>query len=141
VRTQLLCDGLYFVALIFAFAFTFLARPIVQVLFGHAYLAAVPVLQVHVWSTIAVFLGVASTQWLLAEGLQFVSLIATAIGLLANLLLNFFLIPAYGALGAAIATTISYTLVVFAGPLVTPRAHPCLKILLEAVCLHWAWRR
>jgi O-antigen/teichoic acid export membrane protein len=140
-RTQLLCDGLHFVALILAFAFTFLARPMVQVLFGHAYLAAVPVLQVHVWSTIAVFLGVASTQWLLAEGLQFVSLITTAIGLLANLLLNFFLIPAYGALGAAIATTVSYTVAVFAGPLLVSKARPVLKILLKAVCLHWAWRR
>lgn len=140
-RTQLLCDGLYLVALVFALVFTFLARTMVQLLFGDAYLAAVPVLQVHIWSTIAVFLGIASTQWLLAEGLQFVTLISTAIGLLANLLLNFFLIPAYGALGAAIATTISYTLVVFAGPLLTPRAHPSLKILLKAVCLHWAWRR
>ena len=140
-RTQLLCDGLYLVALAFALTFTLLARPMVQLLLGDAYLAAIPVLQVHIWSTIAVFLIVASTQWLLAEGLQVVTLITNAIGLLANVALNFVLIPAYGALGAAIATTISYTLALFAGLLLIPRARSGLKILLKAVCLHWAWRR
>jgi O-antigen/teichoic acid export membrane protein len=140
-RMQLLCDASYFIALALALSFTFLAAPMVKILFGDAYMAAVPVVQVHIWSTIAVFLGVASSQWLLAEGLQVVSLIATAIGLVANLLLNLFLIPAYGALGAAIATTVSYTVAVFAGPLLLSKARPVLKILLKAVCLHWAWRR
>ena len=140
-RMQMLCDASYFFALALALTFTFLAAPMVKILFGDAYMAAVPVVQVHIWSTIAVFLGVASSQWLLAEGLQVVSLIATAIGLVANLLLNLFLIPAYGALGAAIATTVSYTVAVFAGPLLVSKARPVLKILLKAVCLHWAWRR
>jgi PST family polysaccharide transporter len=85
---------------------TFLAAPIVKTLFGSAYLASIPVLQVHIWSAIAVFLGVASGQWLLVERLQFISFIRTAIGLLANCLLNLWLIPRYGALGAALATSV-----------------------------------
>jgi PST family polysaccharide transporter len=98
---------------------TFLAAPIVKTLFGSAYLASIPVLQVHIWSAIAVFLGVASGQWLLVERLQFISFIRTAIGLLANGLLNLWLIPRYGALGAALATSVSYFVSFFAGLLLT----------------------
>ena len=69
-RMQLLFDGLYFIGLALSVFSTLFAAPIVRTLFGSAYLASIPVLQVHIWSTIAVFLGVASGQWLLAEGLQ-----------------------------------------------------------------------
>ena len=62
-----------------------------------------------------------------AQGLKLVNLITTAIELVANLLLNLVLLPSYRALGAAIATLISYTLAVFAGLLLVPKAHPALE--------------
>jgi O-antigen/teichoic acid export membrane protein len=138
-RMQLLCDGLYHFSLALALFTTFLAAPIVKTLFGSAYLASIPVLQVHIWSAIAVFLGVASGQWLLVERLQFISFIRTAIGLLANGLLNLWLIPRYGALGAALATSVSYFVSVFAGLLLTRQTLPVFTMLLKALLFHRLW--
>ena len=139
-RMQLLFDGLYFIGLVLAVSSTLFAAPIVKMLFGSAYLASIPVLQVHIWSTIAVFLGIASGQWLLAESLQFISLIRTALGLLVNLMLNLVLIPNYGALGAAVATTLSYSVAVFAGVLLTHQTRPAFNMLLRTLVLHRIWR-
>jgi PST family polysaccharide transporter len=139
-RMQLLFDGLYFIGLALSVFSTLFAAPIVKTLFGSAYLASVPVLQVHIWSTIAIFLGIASGQWLLAEGLQFISLIRTALGLLVNLMLNLVLIPNYGALGAALATTVSYSVAVLAGVMLTHQTRPAFEMLLRTLFLHRMWR-
>jgi PST family polysaccharide transporter len=86
-----------------------LSNPIVGLLYGAEYQDAGPVLAIHLWGSIAVFLGVASSQYLLIEHLQKISLYRTSIGLLCNVVLNLFLIPSMGAKGAAIATLISYS--------------------------------
>jgi PST family polysaccharide transporter len=138
-RIQLLFDGLYVIGLILAVFSTIFAAPIVKTLFGNAYLPSIPVLQLHIWSTIAVFLGIASGQWLLAEGLQFISLIRTVLGLLVNLILNLILIPKYGALGAALATTVSCSVSVFAGLLLTRQSFPAFNMLLKTLFLHRLW--
>ncbi len=55
-----------------------------------------------------IFLGVASSQFLMAENLTKISFYRTAFGAVVNIILNLFLIPLYGALGSAIATLIAY---------------------------------
>lgn len=81
---------------------------IIATLFGADYNGAASVLAIHSWSGIAVFLGVASSQYLLIEQMQKYSLYRTIIGAVANIALNFALIPTMGAEGAATATLISY---------------------------------
>lgn len=88
---------------------TLFADKLVRLLFGQSYEAAGAVLVVHVWAAVAVSLGVASSQYLIVENLQKISMYRTTIGLICNLGLNLLLIPAYGALGAAVATLISYS--------------------------------
>jgi PST family polysaccharide transporter len=86
---------------------------IITTLYGNAYAPAGPVLAVHLWASVAVFLGIASSQHLLAENLQVISFYRTAIGLICNILLNLALIPRYQALGAALATVVSYFVATF----------------------------
>lgn len=86
---------------------------LIELLFGSDFSESSAVLRVHIWAAIAVFLGVASSQYLTNEGLQKLSLYRTLIGLVINILLNLFLIPAYGAVGAAIATLVSYFIATF----------------------------
>lgn len=86
---------------------------IVKLLYGHRFAAAGPVLAVHLWASVAVFLGVASTQHLLVENLQRISFYRTLIGVACNILLNLILIPKLGAMGAAIATVVSYFFATF----------------------------
>lgn len=86
---------------------------IVSMLFGSEYADAGSVLAIHLWASLAVFLGVASSQYLLVEQLQKISFYRTFIGLACNVLLNLMLIPDMGAKGAAIATVISYFVATF----------------------------
>ncbi len=86
-----------------------LAAPwIVWVTYGEAFTAAGPILAVHIWSSIFVFIGVARGQWLVNERLQVFYLLATLTGAAVNIALNFYLIPRWGGLGAAYATVVAY---------------------------------
>ncbi len=76
--------------------------------FGADYLAAVPVLQVHAWALPFVFLGVARTQFLVDEKLGWFYFGSTGGGAAVNVTLNLWLIPSDGAIGAAVATVVSY---------------------------------
>ena len=88
-----------------------LAAPwIVRAAYGSAFSAAAPIVAVHVWSSIFVFIGVARGQWLVNERLQYFYLAATLAGAVLNIGLNFYFIPRWGGLGAAAATVISQAL-------------------------------
>lgn len=96
------------VSLGIAIPLAMLAPWLVDLLYGAAYAEAATVLRVHVWAAVAVFLGTASSQYLMQEGLQKISLYRTLAGLAVNVVLNLYLIPMYGATGAAVATLVSY---------------------------------
>jgi len=101
-------------SLALAAVLAFVAPWLIEVLFGVDYSESSAVLRVHIWAAIGVFLGVASSQYLTNEGLQKLSLFRTLIGMVTNIVLNLMLIPAYGAMGAAVATLISYFVATFA---------------------------
>jgi PST family polysaccharide transporter len=86
---------------------------IVKLLYGVQFKEAGPVLAIHLWASVAVFLGVASSQYLLVEQQQKISFYRTLIGVICNIVLNLFLIPRLGAMGAAIATVVSYFIATF----------------------------
>ena len=90
-----------------------MSASVVNLLFGQEYHESGLVLALHIWSGVAVFLGVASGQYLLAENLLTISMFRTILGLAVNVVLNLTLIPAYGAQGAAAATVVSYFVATF----------------------------
>lgn len=79
-------------------------------LFGARFAASGPILAVHVWSSIFVFLGIAQYPWMVTEKKLNLSLFQTMLGAASNILLNFFLIPKLQGMGAAIATVVSYAI-------------------------------
>lgn len=83
---------------------------VVAIMYGPDYQAAGPILAVHIWASLFVFYGVAQGPWDLAENLTRLAMVRIVIGALVNIFLNLHLIPAYGALGAALATVISQAL-------------------------------
>ena len=107
-RIQNLYKLMFFLAIIIAIPMTFCSEWIINLLFGAEYIVAADVLKIHIWAGIFVFLGVASSKWLIAENLQIYSMFNTAIGALINICLNYFLIKEYGIVGAAWSTLISY---------------------------------
>jgi len=112
-RLQKLFDLMVVISIGLALPMTFLSTPIVTLLFGEAYRDAGIILSIHIWAAVFVFLGVASSQWIIAEGRQMLSLQRTVIGAFVNVALNLLLIPVCGAVGAALATVISYSVAAF----------------------------
>ncbi|NJM94630.1 MAG: flippase [Cytophagales bacterium] len=86
---------------------------IIKLLYGAEYSMSSTVLSIHIWSGLFVFLGVASSQYLIAENLTGLAFLRTLIGALLNLFLNGILIPKWGAAGAAWASLASYALSTF----------------------------
>ncbi|MDB6169785.1 MAG: polysaccharide biosynthesis protein [Verrucomicrobia bacterium] len=85
-----------------------LAAPwVIRVAYGPTFAASAPIVVVHIWSSVFVFIGVARSQWLVNEGLQQFYLYATLTGAVINIVLNVMVIPRWGGLGAAAATVVS----------------------------------
>ena len=115
---------------------TALAAPwLVRVAYGGAFAAAGPILAVHIWSGVFVFLGVARGQWLVNEGLQKFYLLATLAGAVANVLLNLALIPRWGGMGAAVATVISYALAAWVASYFHPAVRATAAMQLRALLI------
>jgi PST family polysaccharide transporter len=106
---------------------------LVSTLYGPSFADAAPVLALHLWGSLGVFLGVASSHYLLAENLQMISMYRTAIGLVVNILLNLVLIPRYQAQGAAIATVLSYSIAVFSIVLFPRSRSQALYLLMSPI--------
>ena len=87
-----------------------LSNFIVKHLYSVAYIAAAPVLAVHIWASVFVFLGVAQMPWDTSQNLLKLSLYRTAAGAVINVAMNIVLIPRYSAMGAAIATVVAYAI-------------------------------
>jgi len=86
----------------------FFSREIIQVLFSSAYSDAGPLLAVLVWTGLFTSLGAARNVLIVAKNWTRVNLLSIGLGCGLNILLNYILIPQYGAMGAVIATFISY---------------------------------
>ncbi len=132
-RLQNLYDLMVWLSFSFAIFVTF-ASPYIYKLFNPEYAAASPVLSLHVWGSVFVFLGVASGQVLIAEGFNKLAFIRTGIGALINIALNFILIPKMGMMGTAIATVIAYFSAAFL-ILFIPKTRPQGIMMLKSLFL------
>lgn len=110
-RLQQLYDLMVWLSIAIALPMTFLSTTIITTLFGSTYSEAGSVLVVHIWASIFVFLGVASSQSFIAENRQILSLHRALVGAILNVLLNLVFIPVWGPIGASIATVLSQAVV------------------------------
>lgn len=106
---------------------------LVAILFGDKYIDAAPILAIHVWAGLFVFFGVAREKWMITEGLTKFSFATTALGAGSNVLLNYCLIPIYGAVGAAISTLVSYSVAVLLSCTFYKRTRPIAFVMLKAL--------
>jgi PST family polysaccharide transporter len=106
-RLQYLYFLMVWMSVAIALPMTFLSTFIVIALCGSAYAEAGPILAIHIWASVFVFLGVASSQWFVAENRQILSFQRTILGAFINIALNYILIPSFGVLGAAYSTVVA----------------------------------
>jgi O-antigen/teichoic acid export membrane protein len=107
-RLQRLYNLMAFMAYAIALPVTFLAAWVVRLLYGTAYVKAGPMLAVLIWSILFTNLGVARSTFLTTMNWTRVHFLTVALGALINVALNFVLIPAYGGMGAVIASCAAY---------------------------------
>ncbi len=126
-KLYLLMWGLALLAIVFIFG---AGDKLIQVLYGTAYADAHAVLVVHILGGIFVGLGVARAKWIMAENLQIYSLMFTGSGAVVNVVLNYYLIPEFGVVGAAYATAISQAVVLLGVPVLFKATRPSVYDIL-----------
>jgi PST family polysaccharide transporter len=74
---------------------------LVPIIYGKNFAESGWILAIHTWASIPVFLGAGLSQWLSIERMFKFSLVCHASGAVANIALNFILIPKFGGYGAS----------------------------------------
>lgn len=120
-RLQKLLNLMALLSYAVAISITLLSKWIVIGLFGSEYAQAGSVLAIRIWAGVFVASGVIGGKWLVAENLVKFSLTATVIGAVTNVVLNYFLLPNYGVIGASTATVVSYFVAAYGVSGVYPR--------------------
>ncbi|MEH1940647.1 MAG: flippase [Nostoc sp.] len=121
------------ISLAIALPMSLLSDKIIMVMFGSGYAEAGAILAVHIWTSLFVFMGLATSPWFIAEGLNHVSLGKTLFGAILNIVLNLLLIPKYAGLGAAIATIISQAAAAFLCNAFDSRTQKIFKIQVRSL--------
>lgn len=103
-RLQRAFDVLFWIGIAFAVPVTFVAEPMVRLLYGPAYAGAGEVLAILIWGAVLTFVGLVTSYWLVAENLQKLYPVRLLACLGTSVSLNLLLIPRWGISGAAVAT-------------------------------------
>lgn len=106
---------------------------LLNLVLGKQYQGASTVLMIHIWTAVLVFIDAPVNQYLLATNRQAQLVVKSIVLLLLNLSLALFLVPAYGAQGAAIGILTAQALTVLALPLLYPPLRDIFRIYLQAV--------
>jgi PST family polysaccharide transporter len=108
------------------------SHTIIHLLYSNSYNGAAPVLAVHVWASIFVFLGAAQAPWDFSTNMLKLASYRTAAGAVINILMNLYLIPKYSAMGAAIATVVSYAISGVFANAISPQTRPIFYMQMKS---------
>lgn len=124
-----------YMALLVSLMISLLAEPLVGVLYGEEYLPAVQPLRIVTWYTAFSYLGIARNAWMVCENKQKYLKYLYISAAIINVVLNFLLIPLWGAVGAALASLCTQVLTAIVIPALIPALRPNAKLMLEAALL------
>ena len=106
----------------------------VKVLYGNAFMTAVPVLIVLIWATTLSQLGTINGIWIASEGYNRLLKYTVWAGAIANFVFNFLLIPLLGIVGAAIGTLLAQVVVQFIAPAFSKDLRQYFSVYYCAIC-------
>ncbi len=143
-RMQLFFDVMTLAAYVVVIPAALLARPVVGLLYGPAYAETGRILGVYILSFVFTAVGLAANKWLLTENFTRFYMVATLLGAVVNVGLNFWWIPRFGGVGAAWATVVSYAVSGYLAFLLGRRLWPLfgqLSLALAAPLRLWHLKR
>jgi O-antigen/teichoic acid export membrane protein len=109
-RLQQVFDCLFAISFLVAITISFVADPLIPLLYTDAYAGATSILIIHIWAGVFMFMRALFSKWVLIEDALFFSVLSHGTGSIVNVLLNLILIPNFGGKGAALATLLSYSI-------------------------------
>lgn len=112
-----------------------LAKIIIYILYGIEYMPSVGSLQISAWYTMFAMLGSARGIWIVCEDKAKYVKYYLGIGAVANVILNYLLIPAYGPGGAAAATLITQIFTAVFAPALFKETRVYTKYVFESFVL------
>lgn len=134
-QNRLLYAIVFYVSVFVSLMFVIFAKPAVHLLYGDVYLPTVGPLRIATWYVAFSYLGVARNAWIVSEGQQkYIAPIYVGAAI-TNIILNFALIPIWGASGAAAASLLTQITTIFVWPLMIKTMRPNAKLMLDAILL------
>lgn len=125
----------FYASMCVAVLFNIFAELVVWILYGKAYLPAAMPLRIVSWYTAFSYLGVARNAWIVSKNRQKHLFKLYAMAAMGNVLLNYFLIPVWGANGAALASLIAQILTGFVLPFFVKDLRENAVLVLEGILL------
>lgn len=108
---------------------------IIYIMYGEAYMPATSTLQILAWYTMFSILGSARGIWIVCEDKAKYVKYYLGIGAVLNIILNYVLIPIYGAGGAAMATLVTQIFTAVFTPLIFKETRAYGKHILDSFLL------
>jgi O-antigen/teichoic acid export membrane protein len=139
-RLQKLYDIMVWGSIVIIIPVTLSSEWLIAITYGSEYSRSAGVLVIHIWASIFVFLGVASSSWFIVENLQKYSFYRSLMGACLNIVLNFLLIPRYGVYGAAISTLAAQFIAVYFCNALHPKLRVTFKLQTNAILLPFRGR-
>lgn len=137
VRLQTVFHVMAALALVVIGCLALLGPPVIGFAFGPEFTAAGPMLMIHMLAMPFIYMRYVFSRWIIIERFAVFSIYSTSFGALANVALNLMLIPAFGGIGAAIATVISYACASYFALLLTGRTRPIFRMMTRALFMPW----
>ncbi len=138
-RLEQLYSAIIWMCIIVSIGVGLLAKPIIHILYGEAYLGAANSLKIAIWYETFAMIGSARGIWILCENKNKYVKYFFLIGTIVNLILNAVLIPIYSIEGAAFATLITQIVTSLIAPLLFKETRIHTKLVLDSFTLKWYW--
>lgn len=134
-RNKQLYAIVFYVSLFVSLCFTVLAKPVISILYGNAYLPAVTPLRIITWYTAFSYLGVARNAWIVCKDRQRYLIYVYMSAAIGNVVLNLIFIPIWGASGAAVASLTAQILTTMVVPFFIEGLRENSKLMVKAILL------
>lgn len=126
--------------LLIAIPIYLLGENIIVFLYGMEYQAAGYLLSLFALRVFFANMGVGKSVFIVNESLFKYSLITVILGAITNIIMNYFLIPLYGATGAVISSLLSFTVSIFFVDMFFERTRQNQRLMLQGMLSFWNFR-
>ena len=124
-----------YVSIFVAVCFMVFGKIAIRTIYGDAYAPAASVLSIICWYTIFSYLGVARNAWIVCENKQKYLKYMYFGAAIINIILNYIMIPKWGASGAAIASLITQLCTSIVLPAFISEMRPNTRLMIDAFLL------